>query len=97
VTTSLQTRLESLVDRHEELSALLSDPDVIADQKQFVSYSQEYSELDPIVSLVQRARAVDVDLEELESYCKGSDPDLRDLAEAEIPELRQTQAQLQAD
>lgn len=97
MTTSLQTRLESLVDRHEELSALLSDPDVISDQKQFVSYSQEYSELDPIVSLVQQARAVDADLEELESYCKGSDSDLRELAEAEIPELRQTQAQLQAD
>jgi peptide chain release factor 1 len=97
VTTSLQHRLESVVDRHEELAALLSDPEVISDQQQFVSYSQEYSELDPIVSLVQRARLVDADLEELESYYNGNDPELRELAESELPVLRQTQAQLQAE
>lgn len=94
---SLEARLETLVERHEELSALLSDPEVIADQKQFVSYSQEYSELEPIVSLIQRVQSLDEELDALESYRQGADAELRELAEAEIPELRESQTTLRAE
>ena len=55
---SLLNRLDQLVDRHEELSALLADQDVISDQTQFVAFSQEYSEIEPIVRLVQERRQV---------------------------------------
>ena len=85
---SLINRLDQLVDRHEELSALLADPDVISDQKQFVAYSQEYSEIEPVVQLVQRRRILVADLEELESYLAGHDADMKELAESEIPEIR---------
>jgi len=70
---SLINRLDQLVDRHEELSALLADPEVISDQKQFVAYSQEYSEIEPVVQLVQRRRSLTADLKELDSYLAGDD------------------------
>ncbi len=85
---SLINRLDQLVDRHEELSALLADPGVISDQKQFVAYSQEYSEIEPVVQLVRRRRGLTADLEELESYLMGYDVDMKELADSEIPEIR---------
>ena len=90
-------RLDQLVDRHEELSALLADPEVISDQKQFVAYSQEYSEIEPVVQLVQRRRSLTADLEELDSYLAGDDVEMKELAESEIPEIRVELESLDAD
>jgi peptide chain release factor 1 len=86
---SLLNRLDQLVDRHEELAALLSDPDVINQQNQFVAYSQEYSDIEPVVDLVQKRRRLSADLEELESYLRGDDAEMKELAEAELPEIRE--------
>ena len=94
---SLINRLDQLVDRHEELSALLADPEVISDQKQFVAYSQEYSEIEPVVQLVQRRRSLTADLEELDSYLVGDDTEMKELAESEIPEIRAELESLDAD
>ncbi|MFZ9022197.1 MAG: peptide chain release factor 1 [Litorivicinaceae bacterium] len=94
---SLINRLDQLVDRHEELSALLADPEVISDQKQFVAYSQEYSEIEPVVQLVQRRRSLTADLEELDSYLVGNDAEMKELAESEIPEIRAELESLDAD
>lgn len=93
---SLLARLDQLVDRHEELSALLSDPETIHDQSKFVAYSQEYSELTPVVSLVKARAQAALDLIELHDYAKGSDPDLKELADAEIPATKQKIADLDA-
>jgi len=46
---SIHAKLDLLKDRFEELQALLSDAEVISDQKKFRSYSQEYSELEGVV------------------------------------------------
>ena len=94
---SLINRLDQLVDRHEELSALLADPEVISDQKQFVAYSQEYSEIEPVVQLVQRRRSLTADLKDLDSYLAGDDVEMKELAESEIPEIRVELESLDAD
>jgi len=93
---SLLSRLDQLVDRHEELAALLSDPDVINQQNQFVAYSQEYSDIQPVVELVQKRRRLSADLEELESYLRGDDAEMKELSEAELPEIREELDSLEA-
>ena len=37
-------KLESLIDRYDEIAHLLSSPEIISDQKKFRSLSQEYSQ-----------------------------------------------------
>ncbi|MEL0321218.1 MAG: PCRF domain-containing protein, partial [Gammaproteobacteria bacterium] len=86
---SLLSRLDQLVDRHEELAALLADPEVIGNQTQFVAFSQEYSEIEPVVQLVQKRRLLDADRVELESYLSGDDADMKELAESELPDIRE--------
>ena len=94
---SLLSRLDQLVDRHEELAALLADPDVIGNQTQFVAFSQEYSEIEPVVQLVQKYQALSTDLVELESYLTGDDADMKELADSELPDTRQQLEALDAE
>ena len=94
---SLLSRLDQLVDRHEELAALLADPEVIGNQTQFVAFSQEYSEIEPVVQLVQKYRVLSADLVELESYLAGDDTDMKELAEGELPDIRQELDALDAE
>lgn len=70
---------------------------MISDQKQFVAYSQEYSEIEPVVQLVQRRRSLTADLKELDSYLAGDDAEMKELAESEIPEIRVELESLDAD
>ena len=47
---SIVSKLDVLVDRHEELGMLLSDAGVIADKDKYRLFSTEYSELEQLVS-----------------------------------------------
>ena len=51
---SLLHNLEQMVTRHEEISGLLSDPEVIGDQNRFRTLSQEYARLEPVATLFNR-------------------------------------------
>ena len=46
---SIKHKLETLVERYEEISGLLSEPETMADQNKFRSLSQEYAQLEPVV------------------------------------------------
>ena len=46
---NLLERLEGLVSRFEEVSTLITDPGVIADQKRYVKLTKEYKDLGRIV------------------------------------------------
>lgn len=81
---SIRNRLETLADRFEELSALLSDADVISDQKSFRRYSVEYSELEPVVEHYRDWCQALEDIHEAQSMAKDSDPEMRAMAEEEI-------------
>ena len=81
---TLLNRLDQLVDRYEELAALLSDPEVIGNQAQFVAFSQEYSDIEPVVQLVQRRRELITDLGDLDSLLSSDDEDIKELAVSEI-------------
>ncbi len=83
---SLLARLDSLVDRFEELGALLSDPEVIGDQDRFRKFSREYSELEPVTQCYTAFRQTQTDLEDARSMLAEDDADMREMAEEEIAE-----------
>lgn len=86
--SSLLAKLDALTDRHEEVSALLSDSETIADQNRFRQLSQEYAELETVVGTYHRYRQLLIDLEDAESLLKDSDPDVREMAQEELSEGR---------
>ncbi|HDZ55919.1 MAG TPA: peptide chain release factor 1 [Pseudomonas xinjiangensis] len=78
---SLLNRLDILTERFEELSALLSDAEVISDQTRFRAYSKEYSDIEATVKCYADWQKVTADLAEARSLLKDSDADLREMAE----------------
>ena len=94
---TLLNRLEQLVDRYEELAALLSDPEVIGNQTQFVAFSQEYSDIEPVVQLVQRRRELITDLGDLDSLLSSDDEDIKELAVSEILMIKESLLLLESE
>lgn len=81
---SIKHKLESLVDRHEEISGLLADPDTMADQNKFRSLSQEYAQLEPVVSNFNAYRRTISALEDAKLMLDEDDADMREMAKEEI-------------
>ena len=85
---SLEENLKRVQDRHEELSALMSTGDLGADD--FQKMSKEYADLSPIVEAITTLDKLREDLDGAESLLAdaGDDPEMRELAQAEVLELK---------
>ncbi len=80
--------LEKVEKKHEELTALLSDPSVLSDKNRYKKIAKEQNDLAGIVGLSTKYRKVLKSIEEDEKLSKESeDKDLADLAESELEEL----------
>ncbi|WP_434353857.1 peptide chain release factor 1 [Psychrobacter sp. HD31] len=90
---SLRFRLDQMVDRFEEVEHLLSDPDVISDNKKFRELSVEHSDLSEITTVWQKFCQTEEDLEAAKEML--SDPDMKEMAEEEIQIAKQSIEQMQ--
>jgi peptide chain release factor 1 len=84
---SLKFKLDLLLDRYEELGALLSDADVISDQNRFRSYSKEYADIEPVVICFRQFESQSSELEDAQAMLKDHDNDIREMAEIEVGDL----------
>ncbi len=79
---SLRLRLDQLCDRHEELTSLLADAEVISDNSKFRKLSREHNDLQEIVDVWQQFTQAEQDIVTAEEML--SDPDFKDMAQEEI-------------
>ena len=94
---SLLTKLETLTDRHEEVSALLSDGETISDQDRFRALSREYAELEDVVKCYGLYSRVKSDLEEARQMLDDADPDVREMAREEVESGGERLAELELE
>ncbi len=80
--------LDDLADRHEELSALLGEAEVVADRDKFTALSREYSELEPVIEHYRRLAALRAQIEEAQALLKDDDAEMRELASDDLENLR---------
>jgi len=86
---SLRLRLDQMVDRYEEVTALLSDPSVISDNNKFRELSVEHSDLMEITTLWQNYVRAETDQADAEAMLKeSSDPDMKEMMQEEIDNAR---------
>ncbi|WP_201618318.1 peptide chain release factor 1 [Psychrobacter urativorans] len=88
---SLRLRLDQMVDRYEEVTALLSDPGVINDNNKFRELSVEHSDLMDITTLwlnYGQAERDQVDAEAM--LVEASDPEMKEMMQEEIDSARDT-------
>lgn len=92
---SLKIKLENLLDRYEEIGALLSDAEVINDQNKFRELSKEYAEIEPLVKCYDALNAVQENITEAEAMLEDNDPDMKEMAEEELAAGKEEQEKLQ--
>ncbi|KGY10855.1 peptide chain release factor 1 [Vibrio tubiashii] len=87
---SILIKLETLVERYEEVQHLLGDPDVIGDQDKFRALSKEYSQLEEVTKCFQAYQQAQEDLIAAEEMAKEDDEEMREMAQEEIKEAKAT-------
>jgi len=87
-------KIESLAARYEEIEALLCLPDVVSDSDRLRELATERADLQELVRTFGRYRDVEQQLADDKEAL--ADPELAELAEAEIPELETELAELGA-
>jgi len=97
VNPALQHKLETIVERAEEVSALLADPAVIADSGRFRELSVEYSQLAPVVDCFGKLQQAHRDEQSAKDMLKDPDPELRDMANEELQQAQARREQLEAE
>lgn len=88
---SLQNKLNHLLERHEELGHLLNTVVVINDPNKFREFSKEYAQLQPLIDTYRHYRACTTEIDDLQQWLEEPDPALQQLAESELPEVKQRQ------
>ncbi|MDX5152293.1 MAG: peptide chain release factor 1 [Acidiferrobacterales bacterium] len=95
--TSVQTKLETISDRLEEISALLADPDVMNNQNQFRDLSKEYAQIEPVVQCFKLYQNNQSDLMAAEAMLKDDDPEMREMGAEELKSAKEKQESLELE
>jgi len=87
LSTSITLKLEILSERHEEVSLLLSDPDVVANRERYTTFMKEFAELEPVIAAYGAFKEISNQILDAESLLADEDSEIRELAQADITEL----------
>ena len=85
--STTRDKLLQVVDRHEELNVLLSDPEVITNQDKFRKMSIELSDILPIVETFTAHQELEEEISETRLMMDDDDDSIRDMAKEELPDL----------
>ena len=78
-------KLDSIKNKFEELTRLISDPAVIADNKEWTKLVKEHSSLQPVADDYGRLLAAEKELASLKEMLESEeDRELRELASEEL-------------
>lgn len=88
----MYNKLEEIEDRYNELTRLLSQPEIVQRQEEYQRLAKEFSELEKTVSLYREYKKIAIELEENKNLLKESDEEIRRLAKEEIGQLQEKRA-----
>ena len=95
---SILQKLDGLDARFQEVSTLITDPDVIADQRRYVKLTKEYKELGDIMDARKRYIAcLNAIKEAKDIIANESDPDMKAMAREELQENEALQPKLEEE
>src|SRR5258708_33864805 len=87
-------RLDQLTRRYGELDELLCRPDVLSDRAKLLKLNKGRSDLEPLISAFARYRDGAKKITEDEEAL--ADPELREVAQGELPSLTDERGRLEA-
>ena len=87
-------KLNAVADKYDELEALLSDPDVMADMEKWQRYTREHAALTPIVTAYRDYQAALLTIAEDKGLLDEADSEMKQLLEEEIAAQEERRDQL---
>lgn len=88
-------RIATIEERYDQLTELMTRPEVIADPSLLQAYAKEQAGLEELVSTYREYKAVTRDIEETRKMLENElDAELQELAKEEMATLRERQAKL---
>ena len=94
---SILSKLETLSERMQEISALLSDPGAHRDQTRFRDFSIEYAQLSPVVACFQKYQATLDDIASAQQMLRDDELEMRVMAQEELLRAQARQAALELE
>ena len=95
---SILQKLDGLVSRFEEVSTLITDPSVIADQQRFVKLTREYKDLGDIMDARKRYIAcLNYIAEAKDILANENDPEMREMAREELSVNEELQPKIEEE
>ncbi|MET0090802.1 MAG: peptide chain release factor 1 [Candidatus Thiodiazotropha sp.] len=93
--SSLRGKLDHIAERFEEVTILMADPGVQAEQNQFRDLGREYAQLEPIVETYRKFLAAEQDMDTAREIM--ANPEMADLARDELKAAEKTRDQLEPE
>ena len=91
-------KLDGLESRYEEVSTLITDPNVISDQQRFVKLTKEYKDLEDIMKIRRRyIDCLEAIAEAKDILVNESDPDMKEMAREQLTENEALQPSLEEE
>lgn len=88
--TNLLEKILGLRTKYENLSAQISDPEVMSDMKKYVQLSKEYKELEPIIAAGEKYKKLIDDYNSAKDILHNEkDEELREMAKEEVAEIEE--------
>ena len=88
-------RLESISRHYEEIQRFMTEPDIVNDTEKYLKLMRESSDLEPLYTTYKRyLEAVAGEKEALEMLASEKDPEMIELAKAELAEAKENQPTL---
>ncbi len=88
-------KLQELEEKYSQIEQEMSDPEVISDQKRFQKIAKEHSDLTPVIQAFREYKAVNKEIEENRELLSDSDPEIAEMARAELEELEARKGELE--
>lgn len=92
---SIETKLQTIAARYEELKGLLSHPDVTNDMNRYRDLSKEYAQLEELAQAYFLHRNYLQQLAEANVLLAEDDPELQQLAKQEIKQIEENMTKLE--
>jgi len=91
-------KLEEIENKYDELTKILSDPEVFSDYTISQKYSKEQSDLEDVVQKIREYKKLLLGISEAEEILRtDGDDGLKELAKAEIDELQEKKPEVESD
>ena len=86
--------LDEKLARFEELERLMNDPETLADSARLAAVAREHGSLAKLCGKYRHFKSLNAQIEEAKELIEGDDPEMRELAESELPVLRENREEV---